>query len=254
MSANAGVSLHIVQSIVGHESTAMTRHYYHENVAALKQAVEAIPSISETGDVSEGEVAPPDAARMRPSFAPQAATVAFQRQALPAPAKAAPPPQKPPVAAPVALEGTGSRKQGAEEGVVVEPETVVGADGVIRANPHVEAPLAGRSAEKNALRRENKLAEVEAANVDARRLGGWGDNGEAASTLPAVNRRQRNQWIGKCVRRWCQSKKAALLEGTAKLVANGGYRFLQELWERGVPITMEDALDALDVFLNAKQG
>ena len=254
MSANAGVPLHIVQSIVGHESTAMTRHYYHENVAALKQAVEAIPSISETGDVSEGEVAPPDAARMRPSFAPQAATVAFQRQALPAPAKAAPTPQKPSVAAPVAVEGTGSRKQGAEEGVVVEPETVVGADGVIRANPHVEAPLAGRSAEKNALRRENKLAEVEAANVDARRLGGWGDNGEAASTLPAVNRRQRNQWIGKCVRRWCLSKKAALLEGTAKLVANGGYRFLQELWERGVPITMEDALDALDVFLNAKQG
>ena len=254
MSANAGVPLHIVQSIVGHESTAMTRHYYHENVAALKQAVEAIPSISETGDVSEGEVAPPDAARLRPSFAPQAATVAFQRQALPAPAKAAPTPQKPPVAVPVAVEGTGSRKQGAEEGVVVEPETIVGADGVIRANPHVEAPLAGRSAEKNALRRENKLAEVEAANADAQRLGGWGDNGEAASTLPAVNRRQRNQWIGKCVRRWCLSKKAALLEGTAKLVANGGYRFLQELWERGVPITMEDALDALDVFLNAKQG
>ena len=50
------------------------------------------------------------------------------------------------------------------------------------------------------------------------------------------------------------SKKSALLEGTSRLVANGGYRFLQELWERGVPITMEDALDALDVFLNAKNG
>ena len=243
MSANAGVPLHIVQSIVGHESTAMTRHYYHENVAALQQAVEAIPSISETGDVSEGAVAPPDAGRMRPTYAPQAVSGAFQRQALPAPAPSAPPPQSPPVAAPAPIEA-----------VVVEPEAVAGADGVVRANPHVEAPLAGRSAEKNALRRENKLAEVEAANVDARRLGGWGDNGEAASALPAVNRRQRNQWIGKCVRRWCQSKKAALLEGTAKLVSNGGYRFLQELWERGVPITMEDALDALDVFLNAKQG
>ena len=33
-----------------------------------------------------------------------------------------------------------------------------------------------------------------------------------------------------------------------------GYRFLQELWERGVPITMEDAMDALDVYLQAKQG
>ena len=43
--ANAGVPLHIVQSIVGHESTAMTRHYYHENEDALRQAVAVIPSI-----------------------------------------------------------------------------------------------------------------------------------------------------------------------------------------------------------------
>ena len=45
MSANAGVPLHVVQSIVGHESTAMTRHYYHENLTALQQAVNAIPSL-----------------------------------------------------------------------------------------------------------------------------------------------------------------------------------------------------------------
>ena len=43
--ANAGVPLHIVQSIVGHESTAMTRHYYHETEEALRQAVAAIPVI-----------------------------------------------------------------------------------------------------------------------------------------------------------------------------------------------------------------
>ena len=43
--ANAGVPLHIVQSIVGHVSTAMTRHYYHENLAALKSAVAAIPTL-----------------------------------------------------------------------------------------------------------------------------------------------------------------------------------------------------------------
>ena len=43
--ANAGVPLHVVQSIVGHESTAMTRHYYHENIVALKSAVAAIPSL-----------------------------------------------------------------------------------------------------------------------------------------------------------------------------------------------------------------
>ena len=43
--ANAGVPLHIVASIVGHESTAMTRHYYHENINALKNAVAAIPTL-----------------------------------------------------------------------------------------------------------------------------------------------------------------------------------------------------------------
>ena len=43
--ANAGVPLHVVQSIVGHGSTAMTRHYYHENLAALKSAVSAIPTL-----------------------------------------------------------------------------------------------------------------------------------------------------------------------------------------------------------------
>lgn len=41
--ANAGVPLHIVQAIVGHESTAMTRHYYHESIDSLKLAVKAIP-------------------------------------------------------------------------------------------------------------------------------------------------------------------------------------------------------------------
>ena len=247
MSANAGVPLHIVQSIVGHESTAMTRHYYHENVAALQQAVEAIPSISETGDVSEGSVAPPDAGRLRPTYAPQAVSGAFRQAPLPVPVSVLPPPS-----APDGAQGRGMREEGKDE--IIEPETVISSDGVERANPHVEAPLVGRHSERCALRRENKLAAVEAANSDAQRLGGWGDDGAPASQLPTLNRRQRNIWIGKCVRRWCQQKKTALLEGTSRLVANGGYRFLQELWERGVPITMEDAMDALDVYLQAKQG
>ena len=264
MSANAGVPLHIVQSIVGHESTAMTRHYYHENVSALQKAVEAIPSISETGDVSAGEVAPPDGSRLYaqrpqvrpmatlpPPVAPQAPRIA--PQSVPAVGAAVAPAA--PQNAPCAPEGAGNGERGTgngDEAVVVEPETVVCADGVERANPHVEAPLVGRSAEKNALRRENKLATVEAANADARRLGGWGDDGSPASQLPTVNRRQRNEWIGRCVRRWCQQKKAALLEGTTKLVGNGGYRFLQELWEQGTPMTIEAALDALEVYLQAR--
>ena len=253
MSANAGVPLHIVQAIVGHESTAMTRHYYHENVAALQKAVEAIPSISETGDVSAGGVAPPDASRMMPKYAQL-----DRRMSLPPPQAPRIAPQGvPAVGATVAPPGQTDAPQAASGGFegavdVIEAETVISADGVERANPHVEAPLVGRSAEKNALRRENKLASVEAANADAKRLGGWGDDGSPASQLPTLNRRQRNEWIGRCVRRWCQQKKAALLEGTTKLVGNGGYRFLQELWEQGVPMTIEAALDALEVYLQAR--
>ncbi len=49
LSANAGVPLPVVQSIVGHCSTAMTRHYYHESEAALRSAVAAIPVIGGGG-------------------------------------------------------------------------------------------------------------------------------------------------------------------------------------------------------------
>ncbi len=49
ISANAGVPLPVVQSIVGHCSTAMTRHYYHENEAVLRQAVDAIPAFGAKG-------------------------------------------------------------------------------------------------------------------------------------------------------------------------------------------------------------
>lgn len=45
MSANAGAPLAAVQAIVGHCSSAMTRHYYHENEATLRRAVESIPAI-----------------------------------------------------------------------------------------------------------------------------------------------------------------------------------------------------------------
>ena len=45
IAANAGVPLPVVQSIVGHCSTTMTRHYYHENLDSLRAAVGAIPAI-----------------------------------------------------------------------------------------------------------------------------------------------------------------------------------------------------------------
>ena len=49
LSANAGVPLPVVQSIVGHCSTSMTRHYYHENEEVLRRAVDAIPIIDSNG-------------------------------------------------------------------------------------------------------------------------------------------------------------------------------------------------------------
>ena len=55
-SANAGVPLPVVASIVGHTSTAMTRHYYHENEDALRAAVSAIPSLEELGKREDGRV------------------------------------------------------------------------------------------------------------------------------------------------------------------------------------------------------
>lgn len=44
---NSGVPLPVVQSIVGHHSSAMTRHYYHANEEALRKAVDAVPDFEE---------------------------------------------------------------------------------------------------------------------------------------------------------------------------------------------------------------
>ena len=49
LATNAGVPITIVQSIVGHSSTAMTMHYYHENEDKLRMAVDAIPAIGAAG-------------------------------------------------------------------------------------------------------------------------------------------------------------------------------------------------------------
>ena len=50
--ANAGVPLDVVASIVGHGSTAMTRHYAHISDAAKSKAIDALPvlSLSETAE------------------------------------------------------------------------------------------------------------------------------------------------------------------------------------------------------------
>lgn len=62
LSANAGVPLPIVQSIVGHSSTAMTRHYYHENEMELRRAIATIPSLDEIRENGMGRKELPDGA------------------------------------------------------------------------------------------------------------------------------------------------------------------------------------------------
>ena len=58
LSANAGVPLAVVQSIVGHSSPVMTRHYYHASDDALKGAVAAIPDVIEATD-NPAQLPPP---------------------------------------------------------------------------------------------------------------------------------------------------------------------------------------------------
>ena len=60
MSANAGVPLAVVQSIVGHATADMTRHYYHESQGVLVAAVAALPDVLKpgTGTSSPGAVTP----------------------------------------------------------------------------------------------------------------------------------------------------------------------------------------------------
>ena len=85
LSANAGVPLPVVQSIVGHCSTAMTRHYYHENEENLRKAVAAIPVIGERG-MGNGEWSPsPDAStgRARSPSAPQSSDATTGRARSP---------------------------------------------------------------------------------------------------------------------------------------------------------------------------
>ena len=121
-----------------------------------------------------------------------------------------------------------------------------------RTKANADVPLAGRSAAKNAARRVAKLAAVETANRAAVQMGGWGLPDEKGAQLPTVNRRQRQEWISKCVRKWCVRGKMAILEGTTMLLGNGGYRFLQKVWDGGTPMLPDEAVDAMEVFLRAK--
>ena len=46
LAANAGAPFALVQSIVGHSTAEMTRHYFHENDDALKTTVDTLPDVT----------------------------------------------------------------------------------------------------------------------------------------------------------------------------------------------------------------
>jgi len=55
LSANAGAPMAVVQSLVGHGSPAMTRHYFHESEGALRKVVAALPDVSADGSAKSAK-------------------------------------------------------------------------------------------------------------------------------------------------------------------------------------------------------
>lgn len=53
LSANAGTPLAVVQSIVGHSTSKMTQHYYHENEEAMRGAIARLPDLGQAHTVQE---------------------------------------------------------------------------------------------------------------------------------------------------------------------------------------------------------
>lgn len=64
---NAGVPLPVVQSIVGHRSSAMTRHYYHANEEALRKAVDAVPDFESKNHAAVADAFPAAVAAFAPA-------------------------------------------------------------------------------------------------------------------------------------------------------------------------------------------
>ena len=63
--ANRGIPMAVVQSIVGHSNTAMTRHYFHVADEVLRVAIAALPDVvTEDAEVVEVEDAPQDSQKL----------------------------------------------------------------------------------------------------------------------------------------------------------------------------------------------
>ena len=202
LAANAGIPLHIVQSIVGHESEAMTRHYYHENEGALRKAVAAIPAIGETDPLPRPAADP--ATGVAVLAAPAAAPALAAPAAAPVPVLAAPVAEAPAPVTDASVE------------VVPVPRQIdiaLGREATAPGDPIVHPRVGGRI---------------------------------------AVPRTEKAQWVGDVTRLYSKRLGIGVLEGTMKLVGNGGYRLVQELYASGAGMTPSEAVDAVNAYLAAK--
>ena len=238
MSANAGVPLHIVQAIVGHESQAMTRHYYHENEKALRQAVNAIPTIGEVRSRSaifqQQRLDNMDATGVE-YFPDEQQGIGYVEPAVPQPAQ---------LVAPVKpLAEQLKPAEAKPEWQTMKREDVQGSFAQ-PAQPEkpVEVPEVLPPEEKK------PVVIPEGAKVEIREFGRvYVDGVATGGRIGGVQARPRpakQAWFAQIYYLWSRRHHLGVLEGTMDLISNGGQKFLTQLWERN---TVQDPAEAIDI-------
>ena len=247
--ANAGIPLHIVQSIVGHESTAMTRHYYHENEKALRQAVSAIPTIGETLSKSAifnmnrianmaatgveyfpGETQGVGYVEPQPVLEAQPAAIGVRPPVVPL-AEQLNPPQPKPEWQTMKMEDVSGDFAKGEKSESVTPEVLP---------PEEKKPVVIPQDAKVEIREFGRVY------VDGVATGG------RIGGMKARPRPPKQAWFGQVYYLWSRRRHLGILEGTMDLVSNGGQKFLTQLWERNTVQDPSEAIDICEAYLKGR--
>ena len=235
MAANAGIPLHIVQSIVGHESTAMTRHYYHENEAVLRKAVAAIPAIGGALAHRQGEGF--FGAGAAQNAAPGVEYFPDAESGLPVPAGQQ------------AYDSKAASPQPATEPVIEAPAPVletVGKGEDIPPTPMTPEVLPPPKPVVIPQGAKVEIREFGRVYVDGVATGGR-IGGGAKKALPP-----KAAWMSDVINRWARRRKLGVMEATMELVGNGGHKFLQQLYDRATVDDPGEACDIAAAYLKAR--
>ena len=244
MSANAGVPLHIVQAIVGHESTAMTRHYYHENEKALRQAVSAIPTIGEAMNksaiFSAQRLANMEATGVE-YFPDEAQGVGYVEPV--AEATTVPPvtpllEQLKPVEAKPEWQTMKREDVQGSFAQPAEPEKPVEVE-VVDPEPEKKPVVIPEGAKV-------EIREFGRVYVDGVATGGRVGGAQARPRPP------KQAWFGEVYRIWSKRRHLTMLQGSMDLVTNGGYKFLAQLYERNTIHDPHEACDICEQYLKGR--